>query len=304
MIKVALVWNSVVSEFESVDVKKFSGGEINITLPKGVISILSDGRHKRQAHIRAHINSSDDLMALLFTVDAMRRINQSTVIRVMIPYFPYARQDRVCNPGESLTLKVFADIINSMHLDEVIIVDPHSIVAPALINKVTVIDQKVILFNVLNDLWDRGEKDWVAFAPDAGAYKKVKSLYEHHSMAGFAHAHKKRDPLSMNISELEVIGDVTGKHVMVIDDICDGGRTFIELGNKLRELGVAKLVLVVTHGIFSRGTIVLDGIYDAVYSTNSIHPSPEDFTPEQDMKSDKLKWIDIHTTLKFRPTAE
>lgn len=77
---------------------------------------------------------------------------------------------------------------------------------------------------------------------------------------------KARNVQTGEITGTEVYGDVKDKVVLIIDDICDGGRTFIELGKVLKERGASKVILYVTHGIFSQGKQVFEGIIDEVYA--------------------------------------
>lgn len=80
----------------------------------------------------------NSILILLQLTDAVRRLGAKEV-NLFIPYFPGARQDRVCNKGESLSVKVYADLINNQNYDKVVIFDPHSDVTPALLNNVEVV---------------------------------------------------------------------------------------------------------------------------------------------------------------------
>ena len=109
----------------------FSGGEVQVTVKKMTSDVV---------YITANLRSSDDVMALLMATDALRR-QGATRIHLTMPYVPYARQDRVMNPGEALGIKVFCDLINAQNYSSVNILDPHSDVTPALLNNVLVIEQ-------------------------------------------------------------------------------------------------------------------------------------------------------------------
>ncbi len=266
--------------------KVFKGGEVGVQLCSQAINRIKD-LWPDTVYLTANITSSDDLMGVMLTVDAIRRVNPAVRIRLTIPYFPYARQDRVCNPGESLSVAVVAGMINSLKLEMVSIADPHSDVTPALINNVHVMslaytfDHARCAANISTD-------DRVIFAPDQGAYKKVLELAKLHKFAGFGYASKERDPQTMEIKKVTINGDVSGKNVLVVDDICDGGRTFLELGKQLREQGAARIELYVTHGIFSYGIDQLCELYDKVYTTNSFHRDGA-----EKYKNPKLVWVPI-----------
>lgn len=218
--------------------------------------------------IFAYINSSDTLMDLLLFTDAFNRMGRGTGHMVKktcyLPYIPYARQDRVMVVGEPLSAAVFGKIINLCGFDSVVVDDPHSDVAPSHINNISVYEQYEMALEILGKGFF---EDAVIVAPDAGAIKKVTKLATKvgHSEIGVGNKH--RDLLTNNISHTSYSGpDVNGKRVVMIDDICDGGRTFIELGKVLRESGAKEIILYTTHGIYSHGADVFDGVIDEVYS--------------------------------------
>lgn len=237
---------------------RFPGGEVGVKLQQPV-------HNCRGAIIHARITSSDEVMELLMVVDAMRRQNPLIELVLDMPYVPYARQDRVCDEGESLSIAVFAQLINSCGFRAVRIFDPHSDVTPALINNCVVSDQFSVFAKVKLD-WS----ETVIVAPDAGAYKKAFSFAKRTGAKGVITFTKVRDMVTGRIEEMTPSGDFdpTLPH-FVIDDICDGGRTFVELGQMLAD--VVRLELAVTHGIFSKGVEVLEPFYDHVYTTDSFH---------------------------------
>lgn len=211
---------------------KFSGGECYIKIDVADIS--------GKTEIIAPLNSSDDIMCLLLAVDAVRRVNANTAIHLTIPYFPYGRQDRVCNEGESLSVKVMADIINHLNCAKVTIYDPHSDVTPALLNNCYIVSLADIVTNssLSKDILN---KKLALVSPDAGAEKKTRLAAKHLSIAGQTvevfFSSKTRDTLTGNITATEVHGNVQGKNLLIVDDICDGGRTFVELAKALKSGG-------------------------------------------------------------------
>ena len=174
-------------------------------------------------------------------VDALRRTLYKGRVNLFLPYFPGARQDRVMNSGESLTVKVYADIINAMKFDLVTILDPHSEVAPALINNCDVIDNHKFVRQCINDICgiDKSISDLVYVSPDAGAQKKIYNLKRQidlYSKSSLVKCDKKRDVVNGNLSGFEVYADdLEGKSCLLIDDICDGGGTFIGLAEELKK---------------------------------------------------------------------
>jgi len=259
---------------QQVQTFNFPGGECQIKLPVGEIGYT--------AEVLAILNSSDDILSLLLVVDAVRRAQPVTRILLTIPYFPYARQDRVCNPGEALSLKVMADLINGLHCHRVIILDPHSDVTPALLNNCQTIPlAQLVAGGVLASKVQ--QDDWALVAPDAGAEKKVREVAkrlstESHAIEMFC-ARKVRNTLTGQIVATELQGNVQGKKLIIIDDICDGGQTFIELAKVLQAQGAEEIYLYVTHGIFSQGLSVLKPYFKSIYCYHT-WLNPEQIEPE------------------------
>jgi ribose-phosphate pyrophosphokinase len=187
---------------------------------------------------------------------------------------PYARQDRVCDKGESFSILVFADLINSMNFSRITIIDPHSAVTEAALRPDRVITQFELL-NYNTDLLARMSKVGYIIAPDAGAGKKLKPFVDlFDGTKPLVCAEKVRDMSTGAILKTEVKhDDFSGRDVMMVDDICDGGRTFIEIAEVLKKKNVGKICLYVTHGIFSKGLepLFASGI-DEIFTTDSIVP--------------------------------
>ena len=264
-IKVKVFESGKISRYFSVDSFTFPGGECHVRLGDKleVPLLLSD-----KVEITAYLYNSKDIMILLFCVDAIRRINSEIRIKLIIPYLPYARQDRVCTPGESLAVKVMADLINSLKCNEVHIYDPHSDVAGALINNCITIPlhQFLYVFNKTNfDLL----KDCTLVSPDSGAEKKVLAAARSLGIDKIVYASKIRNFRTGQISGTTIShGDLyTGGNYIILDDICDGGRTFIELSKQLIARGINKdnIYLYITHGIFSQGLDVLTDYFKHIY---------------------------------------
>lgn len=245
----------------------FPGGEVSVRLdpfnpgfydPKGTITLT------------ARLRNSEDIMKLALLKDALSH-KDGNPVRLFMPYVPYGRQDRVCNEGESFSLKVFAEMLNAMRFSEVVIFDPHSDVTPALIDRVKVISQKDIIHH-WPDLINRIQFGTIIVSPDAGANKKIGDIAAYLGHTNFIRADKLRDLSTGKIKETIVYADdLKDKMIVILDDICDGGKTFTELATVLKAKGAAKVVLYVTHGIFSKGLDTLySGGIDEIWTTNSI----------------------------------
>jgi len=231
---------------ESIFGSKFGGGECHVNVNTPITE---------RTKITAYLRNSDDIMLLLLTVDAIKRINHETKINLFIPYFPYARQDRVCQPGEPLSVSVMAGIINSLGCDHVVIVDPHSDVCSALIDRCRIISQRDIAQYYMPTIHENEEKICLV-SPDSGAEKKTREISECFGLP-VIFCTKERDLKSGKINGVRVPEFSNGQVFIVVDDICDGGRTFVALAEALKEKGAGDLYLYVTQGIFSLDRLFL-----------------------------------------------
>lgn len=256
-----------------VDTMTFNGGEENVRITLGDAAEQTGKPHT--VRIETRLTSSAKVMQLALAVDAVRQLFGSKVdIKLRALYFPYARQDRVCNKGEALSVKVMANLINAMNFSEVVVADAHSDVTTALINNVTNITQVDILHETILGYALHGNRNTLV-APDAGATKKIHALAKATGCKDVVQGEKLRDMATGEIIRTELTGDVEGKDLIIIDDVCDGGRTFIELAKVAKERGAQSISLYVTHGIFSQGMSVFAGLIDTVYTTDSFHSRKE-----------------------------
>jgi len=195
----------------------------------------------------------------MFLVDAIRH-NGGRIHNLVLPYVPGARQDRSNPTGDVLfTLSSVARMINERQFSRVYILDPHSPVAPSLINNVVVYP----MYRIAGKLW-KGYGGVIA--PDKGAKDRAEEVAGALGL-DVTYGSKSRDVSTGRLSGFDITVE-EGKHYLVVDDICDGGGTFIGLGEKIREQG-AFADLFVTHGIFSKGTSELRKIYKNIYTTDS-----------------------------------
>lgn len=270
-----------------VDVSKFPGGEVKIDINVGSKHPVNEVDFLR---VYASLQSSDDILALLLTSDALRRHYPRADMDLYIPYMPYARQDRPCVNGEALSMAVMGSLINSCGFSTVVTIDAHSDVASAVVRNCENIPQSHIFRKIVDNF-----ADYYIVAPDAGAYKKAHNLATYLGAKGVICANKVRNVATGKIEGVQVLDDVTGLNLLVADDICDGGKTFTELAAVLRGKGCAKLKLVVTHGLFTKGLEVLtdEGMYDKVYTTNSYHSAAKGNVDQYGMVNEKVEWITV-----------
>lgn len=203
----------------------------------------------------------DDLFTILLANDVLQNALSIKNVSLIIPYLPFSRQDRRCVPNECFGLQVFANQINSQDFEEVVTFDVHSDKASGLITNLRNIEPS----NIVQKIISEQNIDLIIF-PDDGALKRYKDLYKTKSIT----AKKIRDPQTGHILSYEIDSNqVQDKRCLVIDDICDGGMTFIKLGESIKER-CRSAMLYVSHGIFSKGLTVLKPYYDHIFTTDSI----------------------------------
>ena len=235
----------------------FSGGEPHIKIePNFDIN--------QKITITQRLNSFNDLVLLCIAVDALRRIGVNDM-ELFIPYFPAARQDRVMIKGEPLSVKVYADIINGMEFNKVYVFDAHSEVTPALVNNCEVIPNHTFIDAVTKSIGN----DVKLISPDGGALKKIYKVSEFLGGVEVVECSKSRDVKTGRLSGFKVYNDdLQGADCLIVDDICDGGGTFVGLAEELKNKNAGKLYLAVSHGIFNKGFTVLD-CFEKIFTTNS-----------------------------------
>ncbi len=258
-----------------------------VQFPDGQQSIEIIGDVPPSVHLTQSLTNFRDLEVLICMVKALRAKNPDVEISASIPYFLGARSDRRFDPeGLHYLADVICPLVNSLELARIDLLDPHSSVLPALLHRCWVYQNPWFRtwYNLKNELF----RDIYVVAPDAGAYGRAMYAAKQIGAKGIVECGKTREIstgkiLSTRIPELP--GNLEVDRFIIVDDICDGGRTFIELGKALRERGVKKLDLCVTHGIFSQGVdVLLDGPIDVIYTTNSYKDVP---------KSARVKVFDV-----------
>lgn len=229
--------------------------EIPETIKKSTLNFNFFGAGSKSYIITWCYDNDSELFLLQCIVDEIRDIEPTAIISLKMPYIPNARQDRKVS-NRFFTLKSFCKIINNMNFEYVSVLDPHSDVSTALLDRVAVEFP-------LKDYYKFNE-DVVFMYPDAGAAKKYKD--DGNAIIGNKHRNEEG-----RIDRYELLNFKEGtKNVIIIDDICSYGGTFVEAAKALKARGVEYIMLMVSHceeNIF-KGQ-VFDYI-DQVYTTDSI----------------------------------
>ncbi len=235
--------------------------------------------------LTCRIRTTNDIMMLLLATDALKRAKVERV-DLFIPFLPFARQDRVMISGEPLSIKVLSDVINLQGYNSVKIYDCHSEVGLALINKSEPITNHDFVRSVLPT-----EEGFLIVSPDAGAYKKIFKLCQDISYRDkIVLCNKNRDVSTGNITGVVCdTGDFEKKDLYIIDDICDGGGTFILLAEELRKRNCGKVNLIVSHMLHQTPSENLINSIDNIYCTNSRFDCYYEKLSEYLMISKKIK---------------
>ncbi len=233
-------------------VNKFRDGQISS-------KITEEGN----LNVKLRGNSYEDLFkaaSIKEAWDAANSFNKMATATLTLYCLIGQRSDRRFHAGESFDLKVITHFINSMNYDQVRVLHPHSSVSLALITNAIEISHFKYVQMAYHELGSP-----VLVSPDAGAYKATYVIAEKLG-ADLVPSNKVR---VNNEPVIRVQGDVDGRECLIVDDLADGGRTFINLAKALKSQGAPKVFLYVTHGQFNSGFEEVAGAVDHIYCTNS-----------------------------------
>jgi ribose-phosphate pyrophosphokinase len=259
------------------EISRFPDGQQSIKIVEhNYDTFLSLRNRTNSITIKSRLNTFQDLELIICANQALKEIGVKSV-KLYIPYCIGGRSDRKFQEGGINYIKtVIAPIINSQNFDEVIIMDPHSDVLEACINNFVKYSNYQLLRMALPEIDNKdGTNNRICLvSPDAGAYKKVFDVATWFKIKEIITASKVRDVNTGKILRTEVPSIENHSDEMkyvIVDDICDGGRTFIELATAIKnQKPNAKIYLVVTHGIFSSGFDFLVQYLDGIFCTNSV----------------------------------
>jgi ribose-phosphate pyrophosphokinase len=260
---------------ENSDIKykisKYPDGQQSITLDLPD----TDFHEKITVSITSRLNSFRDLEVIIAANQALREFSYVENVKLNVPYFLGARSDRKFESGTSNYLKtVICPIINSQNFSRVTVLDPHSDVLEACLNNYHKHNNHRLVKDALTKIDNRdGARERICLvSPDAGAYKKIFDVAKEFNIENIITATKVRDIKTGKIlrTEIPTLEQHADLKYVIIDDICDGGRTFIELSKAIKgSRPTAKVYLIVTHGIFSAGFAELNQYFEGIYTTNS-----------------------------------
>lgn len=226
------------------EVEKFSDGEISVKINETI----------RGADVFIIQSTSypvnDNLMELLIMIDAMKRASAARITAVM-PYYGYARQDRKARARDPISAKLVANILTSAGADRVLTMDLHCAQIQGFfdIPVDNLVGSPLLTQFYINKYGEELERDFVAVSPDLGSVTRVRKFAEKLNIP-IAIIDKRRP--KANVSEImNIIGDIEGKKVILIDDMIDTAGTITNAANALKERGAVEVDACCTHGVLS-----------------------------------------------------
>lgn len=221
---------------------------------------------------------NDNLTELLIMIDACRRASARQITAVM-PYYGYARADRKTAGRESITAKLVANLIVQSGADRVIAMDLHSAQIQGYFDiPCDHVYGSPVLFDYLNE---KKLPDLVVVSPDVGGVARARAFAKKLNDAPLAIIDKRRQ--THNVAEvMNVIGDVSGKTAVLVDDMIDTAGTIYEAAKLLRKEGARQVYACATHAIFSPPAIdrLSSGVFEEVIVTNTTPVKKESYFPQ------------------------
>lgn len=253
---------------------KYPAGEYQVRLGDEARAKIADADDVR---VVARIGSMDQVVELCLLCDAIDSVATARTAKALVlPYLPFARADRRFVDGDCFGLGVFARLINTTGW-QVITLDAHSSKSTEQIARLTDVSSMQSIRRALKDFAAaQNATALTVLFPDEGARKRYHLPEETDGVRlHVLHCSKKRNAetgklLGFNVPERTEFSDASGNvsPVIIVDDICDGGGTFIGIADSLKDYGL-KIALYVTHGIFAKGMAPLLERFSDIYTTDS-----------------------------------
>ena len=215
--------------------------------------------------ITEKINSYEDL----FFIKSIKEIcdhNKIENVELIIPCMFQQQHDRRFKENQSFELKNICDFINSCNFFKVYVYHPHSDAVQMALNNVRIMDNSNFISKVLSNI----EGEPILLSTDAGSYKWINKLADTLNFQGEVYgANKSRDMETHKLTQIIDRQDFKGRDILILDDLCVAGGTFIGLAKLLKERNVGKLYLAVSHITIKNPNKELETSYEKVYCTNS-----------------------------------
>jgi len=230
--------------------------------------------------------ANDNLMELLICIDALKRASAKRITAV-VPYFGYARQDRKPGPRTPISAKLVANLITHSGADRVLAVDLHAGQIQGFFDIPT--DNLYAAPVMAADIQARyGDRDLMVVSPDVGGVVRARALAKRLDNAPLAIVDKRRDrPGESEV--MNIIGEVKGRHCILIDDIVDSGGTLCNAAQALLDQGATSVAAYITHGVLSGGAVarVDSSTLTELVITDTIRPT------DAAQDSDKIRILTV-----------
>jgi len=260
-------------------VKTFSDGEVMVEIGENV--------RGRDVYVvqSTCAPTNNNLMELLVMTDALKRASAATITAVM-PYYGYARQDRKAAPRTPISAKLVADLVTTAGVDRVVTIDLHAAQIQGFFN--IPVDNLYAAPVILNHLKERfAGQDLVMVTPDAGGTERARAFAKRLECP-MALIDKRRT--SPNVAEvMHLIGDVSGKIAIILDDMIDTAGTLTQAAGALKQNGAAAIYAAATHGVLSGPAIdrINGSVIEEVLLTDTIPLG------EQAERTSKIKVVSV-----------
>ena len=250
------------SQLVKAEVKKFSDMEVFVEVQENV-------RGEDMFVIQStSYPANDNLMELLVSLDALRRASARRITAV-IPYYGYARQDRKSGPRTPISAKLVANLITKAGADRVLTMDLHAGQIQGFFDIPT--DNLFAAPVFLKDIEERyNNKPVVIVSPDVGGVVRARAIARRIN-ANLAIIDKRREKAGSS-EVMNIIGDVTNHHCILVDDIIDSGGTLCNAAKALIDVGAISVDAYVTHGVLSGSAVtrISNSPLDMLVTTDSI----------------------------------
>ena len=252
---------------------------LNISLGRAVVGRFSDGEVMIELleNVRGRdvfvlqstcAPTNDNLMEVLVMVDALKRASAAR-ITAAIPYFGYARQDRRPRSARvPITAKVVADMLSTVGIDRVMVMDLHADQIQGFFN--IPVDNIYATPILLGDLWKRNYDNLLVVSPDVGGVVRARAIAKRLD-SELAIIDKRRP--KANVAEvMNIIGDVDGRNCVIMDDIVDTANTLCKAATALKEHGAKRVYAYCTHPVLSGGAVprIAESDIDEIVVTDTI----------------------------------
>ncbi len=226
-----------------VDILQFKDGEIQVYFNDTI-------RGKNVFIIQPTFSPSDNILELLIMIDAAKRASARNIVAVM-PYFGYARQDRKDKPRTSIGAKLMSNLLTAAGVTRIITMDLH---ADQIQGFFEIPVDHLFASNVFIPYVQKMNLDNICIAsPDTGGTKRASTYAKALNcdlVIGYKHREKQNE-----VASLQIIGDVQGKNVIIVDDIIDTAGTLCKAAGRIKEMGAKSVRAMCAHGLFSGNAI-------------------------------------------------